>query len=133
MIDGVQYIGAVKNYYSFLTQDFNLDVIAEEIRGNAFYKVEYGDQTKVISISYENIEDYLQVIVFILENGERPNYDDKIRTLHLNALNKSILKNIHQDDFILNNKYFSDYKAESKIEAELLKEAKELRLCLKNL
>src|SRR5579863_9690945 len=130
MIQGIQYIEAVKSYYSFLIHEFNFDIITEKVRGNTFYEVEYGNTQRIISISYENIEDYFRVILFILENGERPDYDDKTRTLHLNTLNNSILKNVEKDAFILNEKYFSNYKAESKIEAKLLKEAKELRLYL---
>lgn len=130
MIEGEQYIIAVKKYYSFLIDEFNLPIITEKIHGNAFYQVEYGDEEKVISISYENIEDYLQVIIFNLENGKKPQYDDKTRTLHLNILNKNILKNIDRETFISNSNYFSNINTENQIEEKLLKEAKELRLCL---
>jgi|GEM_PF-3124598 len=33
------------------------------------------------------IEDCLKVIIFMLQNEDLPNYDDKVKTLHLNKLN----------------------------------------------
>ena len=68
MIDGKEYIETVKEYYSFLTTEFNLPIVNEKVRGNAFYDVQYGDKTKIVSINYENIEDYFQVIIFKLQN-----------------------------------------------------------------
>lgn len=71
MIEGDQYIKIVRLFYSFLESEVGFDKVNETINGNAFYDVEYTDTERMISISYENIEDQLEIIVFKLSNGER--------------------------------------------------------------
>jgi hypothetical protein len=110
MINGKEYIETVKEYYSFLTTEFNLPLLNEKIIGNVFYDVQYGDITKTISISFENIEDYFQVIIFKLQNGLMPNYDDKTKTLHLNKLNAIVLSKIDRSEINLNNEYFGKFQ-----------------------
>jgi len=132
MITGKRYIEIVKDYFAFLKEEYNYTLIDEIIRGNAYYDVQYTDNLKVVSISYENIENYFQVIVFILQNGKLPNYDDKTRTLHLNKLNTSVLSKIDKIEVLLNNEYFANFQVKDEFERKLLKSAKELRLCLKH-
>lgn len=133
MLSGDEFISSVKKIYSFLINEFNYSLIDEKNRTNLFYDVEYQKGDSVISISYENREDYLQVILFKLNNGTFPEYDDKEKTLHLENLNKKILSHLSSEDFEENNVYFSGLKTLSKMENSLLKSAKELRLCLKNI
>lgn len=132
MIDGSVYIKIVKSYYSFLESEFGFNTANETINGNAFYDVEYRDGQKIISISYENIEDHLEVIVFKLQNGKMPDYDDKSKTLHLNQLNKLVMSKVDKAEMSSNSTYFSKYNAKDELERKLLKEAKELRLCLRH-
>lgn len=131
MIDGKQYIDIIKEYYSFLVTECNLLVVNEKVRGNAFYDVQYGDKTKVISMNYENILDYFQVTIFKLQNGKMPDYDDKTKTLHLNKLNADVISKADKSEVDLNNKYFAQFNAKDELERKLLKSAKELRLYLK--
>lgn len=132
MIEGEEYTEVVKQFYSFIETEFGFSKVAETINGNAFYDVEFKDKDRIISISYENIENHLEVIVFMLQNGEMPNYDDKTRTLHLKQLNRLAMAKISKEEFNLNAAYFAKYNAKNEIERKLLKEAKELRLCLKH-
>ncbi|WP_293916361.1 MULTISPECIES: hypothetical protein [unclassified Sphingobacterium] len=132
MIEGNQYVAVVKQFYSFLETDFGFSKINETINGNAFYDVEFRDKERIISISYENIEDHLEVIVFMLQNGKMPDYDDKTKTLHLNQLNRLVMAKTSNVEISLNAAYFAKYNANNEIEKKLLKEAKELRLCLKH-
>jgi len=132
MIEGNQYTKVVKAYFDFLITEFGFKVSEEDIKGNAFYDVQYRDLKKVISISYENIENYLLVIVFMLQNGELPDYDDKTKTLHLNRLNAKVLSRVGKEEINVNNDYFFRFKASNELERKLLKSAKELRLCLKH-
>lgn len=90
------------------------------------------DNERIISVSYENIEDHLEVIVFMLQNGKMPNYDDKTKTLHLKQLNRLVMTKASKEEINLNAEYFTNYKAKNELERKLLKEAKELRLCLKH-
>jgi hypothetical protein len=94
--------------------------------------MEYSDTGRVVSISYENIEDYLQVIVFKLKNEKLPDYDDKTLTLHLNELNKRVLSRIDKNEIEKNNEEFDKFDANDELERKLLKSAKELRLVLKH-
>ena len=130
MIDGKAYTKLVKEYYSFLITDFNLDIIDEKIRGNAFYDVQYGDKSIVVSINYENIEGDFQVVVYLLENGQLPDYDDKSKTLHLSQLNLSIIKHATTSEIEMNNRYFEQFTISNDFQRKLIKSAKELRLSM---
>jgi hypothetical protein len=132
MIEGKRYIEVVKQFYSFLETEFGYKKLNETINGNAFYDVEFKNKEKIVSISYENIEDHLEVIVFILQNGKMPDYDDKTKTLHLKHLNKLIIEKENKEVINLNTEYFAKYNAKNEIEQHILKAAKELRLCLKH-
>ena len=132
MIEGKKYIDTVKKYYSFLITEFKMEIVDEKIRGNAFYDVQYGDNTKVVSINYENIEDYFQVTIFKLQNGELPDYDNQEQTLHLNRLNATVISKADKNEINLNNEYFARFNAKEQLERKLLKSAKELRLSLKH-
>ncbi|HWR32573.1 MAG TPA: hypothetical protein VN451_03565 [Chitinophagaceae bacterium] len=132
MIEGNQYISAVKIYFDFLITEFGFKLSEEKIRGNAFYDVQYKDKTRTVSVSYENIEDYFQIIIFMLQNGELPDYDDKTKTLHLNQLYVRVLSRVDKNEISLNNAYFVKFNAKNELKRKLLKSAKELRLCLKH-
>lgn len=132
MIDGTKYIELVKLFFSFLMTEFGFRLSKETENGNAFYDVEYSDAGRVVSIYYENIEDYLQVIVFKLKNGKLPDYDDKTHTLHLNELNKRVLFGIDKNEIKRNSEVFDKFDANDELERKLLKSAKELRLALKH-
>ncbi|RZJ98804.1 MAG: hypothetical protein EOO46_24070 [Flavobacterium sp.] len=131
MIEGDDYIKIVKEYFSFLPLERNMTDIIDKVRGNVFYDVQFHYQSKVISISYENIEDYLQVIVFMLRNGEMPDYDDKSSTLHLNALTKIAFSKATKGDIELNNSFFNSFNPDNDFKRKLLKSAKDLRLSMK--
>ena len=130
MIEDLECIETVKLYYSFLETEFGFSKINETINGNAFYDVEFINKETIISISYENIEDHLEVIVFMLQNGKMPDYDDKTKTLHLKQLNKLTMAQTSKEEINLNAKYFANYNSKNELERKLLKEAKELRLYL---
>ncbi|KIO76863.1 hypothetical protein TH53_12195 [Pedobacter lusitanus] len=131
MIDGKEYVKTVKEYFSFLETEYNMDLSEEVVNGSFYYDVSYKDKEHAISVSYENAEDYLQVIIFILHNGKLPNYDDKTKTLHLNRFNSKILSTASKSDLSLNNEYFLKFESEDGLKRKLLKSAKELRLFLK--
>lgn len=131
MIDSNEYIKKVKDYFEFLIRDFDFKLLEEKIRGNVFYDIQYKDNSRVVSVSYENIEDYLLVIIFMLKDGDMPDYDDKTKTLHLKQLNRLIIAEASKEEINLNAEYFTKYNANNELERKLLKEAKELRLCLK--
>ena len=121
MIEGKQYVEVVGLFYSFLESELGFNKVNETIKGNAFYDVEYRGTEKVISISYENIEAHLEVIVFMLLNGKMPDYDDKSRTLHLNYLNDIVMSKVSKDEITSNAQYFSKYYTKDELERKLLK------------
>ena len=132
MVEDKKYFETVKLYYSFLETEFGFVKTNETVNGNAFYDVEFTDNERIISISYENIEDHLEVIVFMLQNGKMPDYDDKTKTLHLKQLNRLVMAKASKQDINFNAEYFTNFNAKNELERKLLKEAKELRLCLKH-
>jgi hypothetical protein len=131
MIEGDKFMDIAKAYFAYLVKEFGFEILSEKISGNAFYDLQYSDKIRVVSISYENMEDYLQVLIFNLNNGDMPDYEDKTRTLHINILNEDVLPNIDKGEIYFNTKYFSGFIAQSELERKMLKLAKELRLCLK--
>jgi hypothetical protein len=44
-----------------------------------------------------------------------------------------VISKVSKEEILLNAEYFSKYNAKNELEKKLLKEAKELRLCLKHL
>ncbi|MEQ9378586.1 MAG: hypothetical protein RIG68_25585 [Imperialibacter sp.] len=131
MIHADTFNAFVDRTFSFLATDYKMTQDGVKISGNAFYDVRYQDSAKVISISLETIEDIFQVILFRLENGKLPDYDDKSRTIHLNQMTTDILPTVDKPEFAANNRFFQDIKPADKTEELILKSAKELRLCLR--
>ena len=131
MIEEHQYVETVKDYFNFLITEFGFRIVEEKIRGNVFYDLWYMDRTRILSISYENIEDYFQIVIFLLQDGELPDYDDQAKTLHLNHLVSKVISKVDRNEVNLNNEFFIKFSAKDEFERKLLKSAKELRLCLK--
>ena len=131
MIRGSDFIELVKKYYRFLVDE--MKYIESDItnREGLFYDVEYKKNDSIISISYENRENFLQVILFKLKDGRRPDYDDKQSTIHLDKLNQTLIKTLNNGEFKENDSYFASITTSSNFEYKLFKLAKELRLCLK--
>ena len=115
MIEGEKYIEDVKEYFNYLITEFGFRISDKKIRGNAFYDLQYSNGNRIVSVSYENIEDYLQVIIFILQKGELPDYDDKTKTLHLNRLNAQVMSSIDRNEISLNNEYFVKFNPKAKL------------------
>ncbi len=122
----------LKAFYSFLKAEFGFSKVNDTINGNAFYDVAFKDGERVVSISYENTEDHLEVIVFMLQGGNLPDYDDKAKALRLKQLNRLVMAKARKEEINSNAGYFAKYNPKNEIERKLLKEAKELRLCLKH-
>jgi hypothetical protein len=80
---GGGYIRIVELFYSFLKLELGFNKVNKTINGNTFYDIQFKDKEKkrAVSISYGNIEGHLEVIVFILQNGEMSDYDDRTITL----------------------------------------------------
>lgn len=133
MIDGKSYIEIVQRYFSFLQSELGFVASKPTIRGNVFYDVQYRNNESVVSISYENIEDYLLTNIYILEEGKLPVYENKTKTLHLRNITSVIYPTLDRKVIAKNNEYFSMFKAVQPLERRLLKEAKDLRLCLRGL
>jgi hypothetical protein len=132
MITGDQFTESVEKLFSFLNADLAFSDVSKKIRNGLFYDIEFKSIDKIISVSYEAREDYLQIILFKLKDGEMPDYDDPKMTIHLDQLNKAIMPLVEPSEITENNNYFASKKASSNIEKQLLKAAKELRLCLRN-
>lgn len=130
MIAAQTYLEAAKAYFAFLIPEFAFTLSKETARDAVFYELQYRNPAQIISISYENLENYLQVIVFQLVNQQLPSYDDPRRTLHLNALNQALGALVGPANWKENQRHFRQFKPEGNVERQLLKSAKELRLCL---
>ncbi|MDR1976852.1 MAG: hypothetical protein LBQ18_07655 [Campylobacteraceae bacterium] len=130
MIDGDKYIETTSAYFDFLIKEFGFKIFAKTINGNFFYSVQYKNETQLISISYENLEDFLSIAIVSLKDGGANVYDET-KALNLNQLSAKILPHINKNGITENNKYFYQYSPQNAAERQLLKTAKELRICLK--
>jgi hypothetical protein len=132
MLTKKDYSEAVNKYFKYLEIDFDYKKIFENKSNTLLYDVRYSNNSNIISISYEIQGDGVKVIIFMLQNGNIPDYDDKAHTLHLEYL----MKDISNDDKFNkcideNNNYFLKYnKPIIDVENAILKKAKELRLYL---
>ncbi|MFT3796477.1 hypothetical protein [Flavobacterium sp.] len=131
IISEEKYMDFVQRTFLFLTEEFNYSVGNKKANGNIFYDINFEKEDSVISISLETLQDYLLVILFKLENGQLPRYDDKAKTIHLNRFTETVIKNNPDIDFLENNLHFKEISPSTEIEKLILKNAKELRICLK--
>ncbi len=132
MIRGLEFIELTRKNNRFLVDEFDFIEFNVTNREGLFYDIEYKKDGLLISISHENRDDYLQVILFRLIDGKKPEYDDTQMTIHLEKLNNMLLKPLNSNDFKENEFYFASLNASSNVERKLLKAAKELRICLKH-
>lgn len=133
VLSGDEFISLVHRYFEFLVTEFDYKVLKKTNRKNLFYDVECQNNDSVISISYENRENYLQVIVFTIKDGVVSKYDDKELTQKLGELNRKILPLLNPADFEENESAFASILPRNETEKSLFKVAKELRLCMTNL
>ncbi len=130
MITFEKYTELVKKSFSFLIIEF--DYKLEEIieNGNMFYDISFKGVNKMISISLETYENYIRVMIFKFENGKLSDYDDKTKTIHLNQLTREYFPKISKNELNENSVFFKNILAETDIEKQIVKCAKELRLCM---
>ncbi|WP_026968455.1 hypothetical protein [Algoriphagus terrigena] len=134
MIKEETFTDFVTKTFKFLQTEFQYELSKREVNGNVFYDVEYTDnKSKIISISLETIENYVRVIIFTLDKGKRSDYDDNSKTFHLRNLTDKHLKTLDKAEFENNHRHFKDFETKDKTEKMILKSAKDLRLCLKNI
>ena len=130
MIAAQAFLASAKTYFAFLVLEFDFVQSAETARSVVFYDLQYCNATQMVSISCENLEDYFRVTVFQLVNHQLPDYDDKRHTHHLHALNQALRPLVGPADWQENQRPFQVFQPEGSVERQLLKAAKELRLCL---
>lgn len=132
MIDDQEFIRQVRDYFAFLESEFGFVFTKEKIKGNFYYDIQYCNNNRLVSVSYENIEDYLLVIVFLTQSGELPDYDDQSKTLHLSKMTQCVFPQLSKGEIDANTLDFIDFYPKDEIGFKLLKAAKELRLCLRH-
>ena len=130
IVEYIQFEKLVETDFGFLISEFNYKPYNRNNRTN-FYDIQYKDSDTIISISLEPIENYFQVILFKLDNGNLPDYDDKTKTIHLSAMRTELLVKVENSMFEKNNQYFETIEVRNDFERIVLKAAKDLRLCLK--
>ena len=131
MISSEEYITKVQAYFNFLIDDFNFQINKVSVNGNIYYNVEYINHNVTISISLETIENYIRVVIYKNSSKEISTSED-VKTLYLNVLTKNTLEHTSQLEFDLNNTYFKKFNPENGIDKMILKNAKDLRICLKS-
>lgn len=132
MILREQYNQVIKEYFSFLKDEFNYYLLPIKVNNTILYNLEYTNQKTLISISYEIMGEGINVIIFELVNGKKSDYDDYEKTFHLNQLSKQISQKSYLNKIKENNIFFEKYdRPIGEVENEALKKARLLRLVLK--
>jgi len=132
MIEGNLYTQLVRSYFDFLVTEFDFKLLELNIKHNIFYEVQYKDKTKKVIISYKNLSAHLMVVVSMSQNKELSGKADDVTVLSLDQLAINVSSYIDKAEIYLNDKFFSKFYANGKLEMDLLKAAKELRLCLRH-
>lgn len=133
MILRLDFERVVLSYFNFLIREFNYNLKKVSQNGNMFYELSYERYDNIISVSYECYQDFLVINLYVLKNGSMPDYDDNKFSYRLHDLNKILFSFISKNEIMENNNLFSNYETENEFEIELLKSAKELRLCVKHI
>lgn len=121
----------IKKYFNFLESEFKYIFVGTVANGNVYFDCEFQKNNKTVSISYEVIEDYLQI--FIIESRkkiltEKTKYQ-KIE--NLKEVRKKYFSHINKQKFRMVKQYFSNYCTETKFQKKLLKNAESLFIYFK--
>ena len=133
MVTDNEYFEKVETYFKFLVNEFKFKVESKTFNGNVFFDIEYKSKNILISISYENIEDFLEIIIFPNSANNNISFKGSNENFRLSQLRNDLLTKIKNSDFEKNNKFFIKFKTKNNFERNLLKSAKDLRICLNNL
>jgi len=129
MIDGNLFFVSVKKYFNFLVIEQGFSLLEENTRGNIYFEVQFKKETTIISISYENHEDYLSIVIYKLQSGRIPSFNDKANIIELKSLTAKIIPDLDKIEINNNNEFFSEFHVDSLIEKKIMKSARNLRLC----
>lgn len=125
MVTREEYSRAVRKYFGFLEEKFGYVEVLKKIQSSTLYDVEYTNNDRIISISYEIMGEGVAVVIFRIINGIRSDYDDYANTLHLNRIIKDYKQSIIVTQLKSDETYFKSVGIpHSTLEAELLKKAK---------
>lgn len=128
-INEEQYFGVVTAYFSFLVTELGFNLSREYTNSSFFMMAEYRRGIELlVSIPYEQGNDYLDIMIFRLDNGREPHYDDLSRNLQLRRITDEILAGVSRNEKVANSKLFSQFHAGTDIEKRLLNAAKAMRL-----
>lgn len=130
MIQGLEFVNLIKTFFDFLIVEFNFEFESEKLVGSFYYELRFKKSDIIISVSYENVEDVYNVIIYKLHNGRMPDYDDMKQILHLSDCFRKISPSLVKEEFDLNNKRFLELTKNTELERKVLKSVKELRLVL---
>ena len=131
-MNGQQFIDTVILYFNDFLAQYGFTFVEGKYSGR-LYDVQFESVKYSLSISYEPGDDYLLVVLFTLKEGKLSDFDDRTQTFRLGDLNAKFMPLISSDEINENNVYFSRYVATTPLEKQLLKSAKDLRLCMKKL
>jgi len=131
MIEPQLYLKTVETYFEFLVDEFEFVLSEERLRGNVFYDVRYLRIDRLVSISYENVEDYLVVAILLLDDGRVPRFDDLNKVFYLEKMTTILFPQLGAEKIETNANHFANLTPLSSIEKRLLKSARELRLCIR--
>jgi len=122
----------VIQYFADFLRDHGFSLSPERQTGGKFVNVDFACPDCTISISFEYGEDYLLVILQKAGCVGVLDFDNPERTMRLEDLTRRVLPTVASEAFQANDRYFADLQitATTLLRREVLKRAKDLRLCL---
>jgi hypothetical protein len=118
--------------FQFLTEEFGYEVAGTTSVRDVYQEIVFGKTGQVISVSYENADDDLQVVLFKVKDGKLPDFDDETHTLHLTDMTDDVLARLTPGQIQEYKKWFSDINSETRLDKQLQESAAWLRLCLRH-
>lgn len=132
MLTGNEFINVAKHSFSFLKSEFGMETEKIIIRSNVFYAIRYSNSFILISISYENIDDYFNIQLIKKIYGKISHYDDLNNSMNLTSLNRLIMEKIKNDELVENQKKIILHTTDN-FEKRILRDAIKLQFCLRNI
>ncbi len=132
MISGNSFVNSTKMFFSFLENEFGMKINEIIVNGNFFYAIRYSNDFFLVSISYENIENYFNVQLIRKIDGMFASFDDVNNSINLKRLYFLTLKRISKCELDKMNAEF-DIHTNNNFEKMILESAKKLKTCLNNI
>lgn len=125
----IEFKTSISLYFDHFLKLFGFPVPAKFTISGRLYDATYEKNNKLLSISYEPGDEYLEIMLFEKNGDKLSDYDDRSVTKSLSDLNKKFSVNFSDVGIKDIVNYFNGMKAVDAESKQLKKRARELNFC----